>query len=267
MPRTNFTDAQKAEIYVRDRATCAFSGANLWLLDSGASGQYLIDWADHVKPASGGGASAIDNGICASWPYNYAKSDSPYPGVQLFARGLPTPDFFFLERQLTPEIAGRIIRFSKLHSSDWSFNRAIWLVCLGLCCHSDSRRGATRSRDDCYYAKAALKRICAWRALVERDSVASLEKRFLTPKSLQEDHRLLLSVRKATSTDEILAIMKLLLQFHIANQSAFEAFMRQLYEETTESSDSAFLRRLQNDPAVTAVVGKRLLASARLIFP
>ncbi len=35
-PRDEFTDRQKAEIFVRDRALCCFSGKSLWALDYGA---------------------------------------------------------------------------------------------------------------------------------------------------------------------------------------------------------------------------------------
>jgi hypothetical protein len=267
MSRTNFTDAQKAEIYVRDKAMCAFSGASLWLLDSGACGYYLSDWADHVKPSSGGGASAIDNGICASWLYNYAKSDSPYPGVPLFSRGVPTQEFFLLQHQFTPADFERHVRFSKLDASDWSFNRAIWLLCLGLCWLSDAGEGQLRSRDNIYYAKAALKRISVWRALVAANSIETLEKRGLTPKPLQEDHKLLLAIRGVTSTQAILDIMNRLLPFHTANQAAFDGFMQRLYEpQSSHGPNRVFLQSLRSDPFITAVVRKRLLPSAQLIF-
>ena len=266
MPRTNFTEAQKAEIYVRDRATCAFSGANLWLLDSGASGDYQIDWADHVKPSAGGGALAVDNGVCASFLYNYAKSDSPYPGVQLFSKGVPTPEFFLLQHEFTPAMLARHARVSKLHISDWSFNRAIWLLCLGLCWRTDSQRGAVRSRDDAFYAKAALKRIAAWRTLARKASVESLEDRRLTPDPLQQDQKLLLTIRTVESTDEILTLMDAVLPYHSANAAAFDRFMDELYQPTSTRSKDAFLRDLKQNPFVTPIVRKRVLNSARVIF-
>ena len=266
MRRTNFTDPQKAQIYVRDRATCAFSGANLWLLDSGACGDYLIDWADHVKPAAGGGASAVDNGICASYLYNYAKSDSPYPGVQLFSRGVPTREFFLLQHELTPAMCAHYARVSQLHASDWSLNRAVWLVCLGLCWRTDSQTGDARRRDDVYYAKAALKRITTWRALVRKASIKSLEDRQLTPDPLQEDQKLLLTIRTAKSTDEILTLMNQLLPYHAANQGAFDGFMDELYQPTSTTSKDAFLRKLKQNRFVTAVLRKRILNSAGVIF-
>jgi hypothetical protein len=266
MPRTNFTDAQKAEIYVRDKAMCAFSGANLWLLDSGACGYYLSDWADHVKPSSGGGASAIDNGICASGLYNYAKNDSPYPGVPLFSRGVPTQEFFLLQHQFTPADFERHGRFSKLDASDWSFNRAIWLLCLGLCWLSDAAKGQRRSRDNIYYAKAALKRISSWHLLVDKGCMPTLEKRGLVPRPLQEDQRLLLSIRSASSTDEVLSLMDELLPFHSANQEAFDRFIEQLYAPASRPrSDAAFLRSLKNNRFVTQIVRRRLLASGAVI--
>lgn len=52
--RAEFTDQQKAEIYVRDRALCSYSGLSLWLLDDGASDIFNIDWVDHYLPAARG---------------------------------------------------------------------------------------------------------------------------------------------------------------------------------------------------------------------
>jgi hypothetical protein len=187
MPRTNFTDAQKAQIFVRDRALCAFSGVSLWLLDSGASGDYLVDWVDHVKPACGGGASVIDNGVCASWLYYYAKGRSPYPGVQLFCEGVPTREFFLLHHCMKSEQVERFARFSKLHTSDWFLNRAIWHITLGLHWLADSKRAKSRTRSDIYYSKAAFRMISTWRKLVAKENVPSLEKRGLVPKPMNRD--------------------------------------------------------------------------------
>jgi hypothetical protein len=267
MPRTNFTDEQKAEIYVRDRATCAFSGTNLWLLDSGAAGYYYPDWADHVKPASGGGLSAVDNGVCASHVYNYAKSDSPYPGVQLFSRGYPTPDFFVLHGELTLERVKLILRFAKLHDSDWFFNRAIWLVCLGVSWLYEKEKGVAFVRDDTYYAKAALKRIQTWRRLVQRDTIASLERRGLAPKPVQNDQRLLLSIRETDSVQSVKGLMADLLPYHAATREAVDELINQLYgAKSVSRSGAEFMRALKKNAFVTTVVRRRVMKSARLFL-
>ena len=77
MPRpSNFTDAQKAELYVLHRAFCVYSGEKLWALDTVASPYFTIDWVDHIHPVSRGGLSTIENGVCASWFHNKKKRDT-----------------------------------------------------------------------------------------------------------------------------------------------------------------------------------------------
>lgn len=74
--RTNFSDKVKAEIYARDRAICAFTGMNLWLLDEGAGGFYNMCCIDHVIPATRGGTSTVDNGVATFVVYNYNKGNN-----------------------------------------------------------------------------------------------------------------------------------------------------------------------------------------------
>jgi len=50
--RTEFTDNQKAKIFSRDRATCAFSGISLWFLDLGIRSNWQVDWVDHILPSA-----------------------------------------------------------------------------------------------------------------------------------------------------------------------------------------------------------------------
>ena len=52
--RTEFTENQKAEIFSRDRATCAFSGISLWFLDVGIGSNWQVDWVDHILPSAAG---------------------------------------------------------------------------------------------------------------------------------------------------------------------------------------------------------------------
>jgi hypothetical protein len=265
MARTNFTDAQKAEIFVRDRATCAYSGVSLWLLDSGASGYYQADWVDHVKPACGGGASSIDNGVCASWLYNYAKGHSPHAGVQLFCKGLPTVEFFRLHHVMSVEQIDHFGRFSRLNITDWFFNRALWHITLGLDWVADSKRGQVRSRNDAYYAKAALKMISTWRKLVGRAQVTSLEKRGLATRSSSEDKAVMLTLRECETAQEIATVMQRLLPYHTANQAAFDGFLEHLYGSGSGSSKD-FVQSVKNNPFVTPVVRSRILENARLVF-
>lgn len=91
-----FTDKQKAAIFVRDRATCCFSGANLWLLDAPLRVGWQSDWVDHRKPKSRGGMADIENGVCASHTFNMKKrnnySTPPHPRhIQLHPNRQPNP--------------------------------------------------------------------------------------------------------------------------------------------------------------------------------
>jgi hypothetical protein len=109
--RTDFTDAQRAEIFCLDRATCSFSGRSLWILDYGLDPTYAIDWADHVKPSSRGGRSAVDNGAAAGWLHNYLRGDS-HRRLYLFRRGRPTSEaVYFHHGHLPPYTLDNLIRF------------------------------------------------------------------------------------------------------------------------------------------------------------
>lgn len=221
MARTNFTDKQKAEIYTLDRAICAYSGRSLWLLDHGIDGKYIADWADHIEPASRGGESSVENGVCASWFYNYSRGNGVSAPL-LFYRGKPTAAFLFVYDQIPETIASNLHRLGKLHYSDWYLNRAIWRFCLGLHWLNDSQSGQKHSRDDKYYARASFKFLLEWRSIVMREKIPSLEDRDIISTKLAEDQRLLLRVREASSESELKMLMQELLPFHEASRKIWE---------------------------------------------
>jgi hypothetical protein len=270
--RTDFTDLQKAQIYARDRATCAFSGANLWLLDYGAAGYHLGEWVDHIDPASLRGQSTLDNGICAAWHYNFAKRASKGGEVYLFRDGRPTEKFFYTHGVVPEELTVRLRRFSTLHYSDWFFNRAVWRLFLGLDWLYDTRRGFSRKRDDEYYAKASYRALKNWREITQKEKILSLERRGLVPKRLFQDHKLLLSMRDASSNVFISRLMRKLLPYHAANSKAFDSFYR-LYEHCcTGGYDQervlAFLRRMKHNRFVTPIIRERITNNVqRLLEP
>jgi hypothetical protein len=222
MARTNFTDRQKAEIYTLDRATCAYSGRSLWLLDHGIDGKYIADWAEHIKPSSRSGASQLDNGVCASWFYNYTRGTG-ISAPLLFYRGKPTPAFLFIYDQIPEAIASNLHRFGKLHYSDWYLNRAIWRFCLGLHWLNDCKMGQKRSRGDKYYARASYKILTQWRSIVAREKVSSLEDRGIISSKLTPDEKMLLRVREASSENDLKILMKELLPFHEASCKVWES--------------------------------------------
>jgi len=168
--RTNFSDAQKAEIYARDRATCCFTGANLWLLESPVRPGFEQDWVDHIKPSTRGGKSVISNGVCASATYNAKKGQNTSDSVYLFRSGVPTDVYFGLFGTLPEAQRERLNRLSGLRAYDWYFNRAIALVCIGFEWRCWKKYYQTvYKRDDRYWINAAYKKLCIYQEL-GRDS-------------------------------------------------------------------------------------------------
>lgn len=203
--RKNFTDSQKAEIFVRDRAVCAFSGKSLWLLDYGISPTFDIDWVDHIKPASKGGGNNIENGICASSFYNSKKSNNSRDTSYLFHNGRPTSEFYYHFEIVPAAVADHLHRFSTARKSDWYFNRALSRFMFGLEWIVNEKHGTTYVRDDKYFSKSALKMLNMWRTQSKND--LSFEKRGLVDVEASEDQKLLLAFRDLTTEDEIVDYM------------------------------------------------------------
>lgn len=158
--RKEFTDIQKAYFFARDRATCCFSGANLWLLDAPLRPGCQRDWADHVRPSARGGGSEEGNGVCASHTFNAKKRHNSADTAYLFEEGQPTQLYFDIFGPLSEEQAERLARLAQLEPADWFFNRA-----MGLILHAfDYRIGRDwydqrPSRDDKYWLRAALRKL------------------------------------------------------------------------------------------------------------
>ena len=123
--RTNFTDRQKARIYVRDRATCSFSGLSLWLPDRGVSSTYLSDWVDHVVPSARGGLATLDNGVCASNIHNADKGNRGGTTTYLFREGRITWEHVESIGAPSEALLADLERRAALVESDWYLNRAI----------------------------------------------------------------------------------------------------------------------------------------------
>ena len=214
---SNFTDGQKATLFVLGKAMCAYTGRNLWLLDYGADPNYEPDWADHVIPVSRGGTSTLDNGVCAGFQANFDKGKNSLGHTCWFRDGKPTS--YYRKAKVPPrlrsDIQKRLRRFAALHISDWYFNRAIWLAYLGV--WQLHYKGNGMVRDDHYYARASYKKISKWQTLVSRDAVPSIESRGLAPASPSPDQEHLLQIREATSVDELHDIMFLFLRHFSAS--------------------------------------------------
>jgi hypothetical protein len=214
MPRpSNFTDRQKAELYVLYRATCAFSGRNLWLLDYGADPYYQIDWADHKFPVSKGGLSTIENGVCASCWSNHAKRDKTDEQPYLFLDGKPTSHFFKLKKAERMQIQVNMESFSLLHYSDWYFNRALWRLLFAT--DRIANEGSTRKRGVDYYSKAAWSMLCTWRRIVASELVPAFEERRLLPDPFNQDQKIMLGLRTAANLEEVRELAGQLLPFYL----------------------------------------------------
>lgn len=209
---SNFTDAQKAELFVMHRATCVYTGEKLWILDGGADLNFPVDWADHLTPVAKGGLSTLENGVCASWSSNRDKRDRDEAPDFLFFKGKPTAHFRKLGKRVSRQQAQDLERFANLQHSDWYFNRSLNRLLLGVDDLYNPHRGYTRGEE--YYAAAALKTISKWRKIVAREAVATLEERDLAPAKPSRDQKLMLSVRGVDDVEAIRGIMKKLLPFY-----------------------------------------------------
>lgn len=222
MARTsNFTDAQKAQLFVMHRAICVYTGDKLWILDGGADYNFPVDWADHLTPVANGGLSTLENGVCAGWRPNSKKRDSTEAPEFLFFKGKPTARFRKLGKQLSPAQARDLERFAQLHHSDWYFNRTLYRLLLGVDDLAHPGRGYTR--DDKYYAASALRSISKWRKIVDREAVPSLEKRGLTPAKPSLDQKLMLGIRGADDVSAICSIMKKLLPTYRTTRRRYQS--------------------------------------------
>jgi len=218
--KSNFSEAQRAEIYARDRALCGYSGRSLWLADYGAA-PYSIDWIDHHSPVARGGTPTLENGVCASWLYNWVKREHKR-AVLLFHSGYPTVDFYTYHQTLPESIGEHLQRFASLHPSDWYFNRALYHVVAAAAQHGQRRKDGTPfKRDAAYDARATLKYLTRWRE--HAYGVPSLKRRGLLPQRRSPDQRLLLSVAEMDSVQQVRRVIRELTPYVRAAWGAMEA--------------------------------------------
>lgn len=221
---SEFTDKLKADIYVRDRATCAFSGKSLWVLDYGLSPHWDWDWVDHIKPASKGGKAIIENGICASSTFNSKKSNNGRDNLFFFESGSPTNSFFMVYEKIPREIQNNLKRFANLHHSDWYLNRGIAHFMFILNYYYERSKKVKKIRDDVYYSKVALKKIEKWRRIVSSENLPTLEKRSILTTPFSNDQMELLKLREMQNIESIIALAKRLYPFYRANFKAIDLF-------------------------------------------
>ena len=243
--RVEFTDTQRAKIFVRDRATCCFSGANLWLLDAPLRPGFERDWVDHVKPAARGGKAEESNGVCASHTFNAKKRHNTADHAYLFEHGLPTWRYFSLFGVLPPEQVERLSRLARLVEADWYFNRAVGLVLISFDQRCRLERYDERpQRDDQYWVRAAYRKLVEFRqfpggpTMAERGLVAA-------PTETQQAW---LALCQATSQPRFAAALKPLFATYRAN---FLPWAKYFFEAETERQRLAALRFAERRPNLT----------------
>ena len=170
--RTDFSESQKADIFARDRATCAFSGISVWLFDYGVRHNYEIDWADHIKPSARGGTSSLDNGICASSLFNAKKKDNGSDNIFFFKNGRVTKAYITTFGYASDQMLADLNRRSRLEPGDWYLNRSISNVYFAFDwrCNLEFKK-VDYKRDDNYWLKAAWKRHMKWQKIQPSESI------------------------------------------------------------------------------------------------
>lgn len=259
--RDEFADQDKAAIFVRDRATCCYSGKSLWLLDYGAA-PTSVDWVDHIVPASKGGLAEPDNGLCASWVFNKLKRDLGGT-MPLFIAGYPTVDFFTFYETVPDSIAAQLHRFAALHISDWYFNRAVYHVQVAAA-QKDLRRadGKEFTRGLEYWCKAAQKYLARWGKLVGRERPLDFASRQLLPTNPSVDHEILLPLLNVPELGEVIRIASELAPFAAASWQAFVDLS--LIENRAAALD--LLARVEADSHVVPRVQRAVRHNVAVLF-
>jgi hypothetical protein len=222
----SFSDAQRAAIFVRDRAICSFTGKSLWILDYGATPFWDYDWADHIRPVSRGGKSVLENGACVASERNWSRRNNGADNQYLFHAGRPTEDCIYELGEIPAEVARRLRRFTALEPSDWYFNRALSSILVYLQDRWDGERGYVRGER--YWCQAAARKLSIWRRLTAREDYRSFERRGLVSRTPPVDVALMLELRSIDAgrdeTDAVVRMGRRLYPYYRANAEAVWRF-------------------------------------------
>lgn len=165
--RGKFSDDTRAQIFVWDRAVCALTGANLWMLDYGLSGLEQEDWADHIKPVARGGKHVATNGVCASADANSTKNANGRANEYWFIGGRPTYRFYS-DLGKVPEATATWLRRDVI-KRDWYFNRSLRNFLYVVSSGAYDVSGYKRHDDKLYYPKATLRFLNEFREVWQSD--------------------------------------------------------------------------------------------------
>ncbi|MGE9268040.1 MAG: HNH endonuclease [Verrucomicrobiales bacterium] len=233
--RLEFSDRQKAEIFVRDRATCCFSGANLWLLDEFMRPEMQIDWVDHVIPAAHGGGNELENGVCAAHRFNAKMRQNVADRSYLFRDGIPTEFYHAVFGPLPERERNRLRRLAKLEWADWYFNRSLaWILqAFERRCITDFYADRYRRGFD-YWVSAAYRKLLSYQ---KYQTGESLEARGIVVQPAQIEATFL-TLRNAASHEEFVAVCEGLFPAYRRNFLAWSGYFWN--SETREEMASAY---------------------------
>ncbi|MGB3547663.1 MAG: hypothetical protein WBA17_11850 [Saprospiraceae bacterium] len=248
MKRKNFSEKQKAFIYARDRATCAFSTKSLWALDYGVMSGWVVDWVDHIIPCSSGGTNDLDNGVCASDFFNSQKGSNAKDNKYFIKEGSVTDYYIELFGEPPSALVEQLRRLKQLEAADWYFNRSIVGLFVGYECRCDKEfKGKEWSRDDAYWFKSAWKRLQLFQKLKGNKSI--------TERSLLKDRQQhgvteLLDLESAASYEDFIDILENIYPLYKENYKAL-FFYHQLENIRQQT---AFIKTLENNTKVNPIV-------------
>lgn len=260
--RANFTDKQKAEIFVRDRGICGFSGKSLWVLDYGVCPTFDYDWPDHIKPSRKGGKADIINGICSSSFFNAKKKDNGSDNKYFWKEGRPTPDYFAHYGTVDKVIWSNISRFSNLKISDWYFNRAMADVYWGVSWLYWKHYRVKYTRDVNYYSKAAWKMLEKCRRLDKNLTIAGLRERQLTPVLAGKDQKIMLTLVEALRIKDIEEVVHALFPFALNSWDLFGEFTE---VKTTEEA-RVLLKKVNENQYVSSLTAEIIRANSKILY-
>ena len=247
--RKEFTKSQKAAIFCRDRATCAFTGKSLWILDHGATPFWDTDWIEHILPLSRGGKSVLENGLCASSAFNALRGNNTRGKTYFFRAGRVTELFCYTHAALQTEVREQFRRFARLQPSDWYFNRALKDVLIA-CNNRLNRVKATRTWS--YWLNSAWNYLQDYQRLSV--STPSFEKRKLLRKPLEEHSKLLLRLRSAKSRSAADKIARKVYSHYDANCCLFHDFINEASKTRRKKLLSVARKKNRTSPSMIRLI-------------
>lgn len=221
----HFSDNDSAELYYNEYAMCQMTGKTLWLLDKG-----IVNWdniqVDHILPWSKGGKSDLSNAALLGSHSNYNASDTKNKAY-IFDKGLPTDWYFSVSTKILDTHKKQLLKFVRLLSSDFYFERALESFLFGMEFRRNPTRvtGKTKDRNDEYYAKSVVNWLQKWEKAKEPNWTSFEERELLEP-NLETDQQIMLKVCDAKTVDDVMKLYDELEPFYLHLFKCHDAFNR-----------------------------------------